>query len=233
MPFIEHDICKWVGSYVGEINNPAPWGLLAKIEESPATFSCMVLQFLDEFDTCFSVDVASWVDSMSLLYDQLPRLRDLLQACDCLFGIWIQGRDSASLARFNGQLLGDLYLAVRKFTETTGDNRGEEMMRIESLLRSEAQRHRITRSSSVGGDQDPDGVGDENHDDANQWSGWHYPGEWHKAFVLSAKNWTDAMRETWIPGRKAERDPLTPVRGKVRFLKSLLIARGVKEPVNR
>lgn len=63
------------------------------------------------------------------------------------------------------------------------------------------------------------------------WSGFFPPGLWYKPFGLSEQQWRKALRDEWIPAGLAQRDPLTPERGKVRFAKSLLDERGVTEPV--
>ncbi len=63
-----------------------------------------------------------------------------------------------------------------------------------------------------------------------EWSGFFPPGLWYKRFDMSPQLWRKALRKHWIPAGLAERDPLTPERGKVHFAKSLLEERGVTEP---
>ncbi len=62
------------------------------------------------------------------------------------------------------------------------------------------------------------------------WSGYHAPGLWYTAFNLESQKWRRALRKEWIPKKLAERDPLTPLRGDVRFLKTFLDSRGIIEP---
>ena len=62
------------------------------------------------------------------------------------------------------------------------------------------------------------------------WSGYHAPGLWYGPFDLAATQWRDALRDKWIPSGFAERDTLTPKRGKVRFKRAFLQQRGVAEP---
>lgn len=78
--------------------------------------------------------------------------------------------------------------------------------------------------------EDPNSIVTKEHEPTEVWSGFHEPGVWYKCFNLNGQRWRAALREVWIPAGQAERDPLTPNRGKVKFLKSLLATRGVKEP---
>ncbi len=124
-----------------------------------------------------------------------------------------------------------------------------EASEIGRSLSSEAKANTVRGGEMLASDSHPDDAVPIQHGNANRlasavnadaspntdvplWSGYHAPGLWQEAFNLEAVKWRAALRTDWIPSEVAKRDPLTPKRGPVRFLKSFLDERGVIEPRN-
>lgn len=152
-------VLAWLESIAGgPIDQGNQWQVLAEFEKSPPMFSYMLLQFLDEFESCFGMNVEHWVDSLYLLYERCPQLRDLMRVSDCFYGVWLLAKDHKIFEGFDGELLSHLFFALRKFAgaceigdgeslfavriisdEYDGDP-GTMVLQISSKLRDEAER---------------------------------------------------------------------------------------------
>ena len=161
-------IREWIEEYTGDISDPNHWRLIARLVDRPNDLHCMIHLLLDEFDSCFGINVSDWVDVLYPVFDHRDKFHELLQLIDILHAAWVQGQDIKGLGEFRGQLLSDLRVAVHDFIKEGPEyvldnsgpieevamirgNCGHEIVRIVSELRDEANMHLPAQARSGNG----------------------------------------------------------------------------------
>lgn len=113
-------IRRWLEEFTGDLHMPNRWRLYARLEESPKTFPLMVLCFLDEFSSCFRMNVEYDVDVLSIDFDRQIDLEDLLRVAEFLHQAWVDCQHISVMKSFQGSLVDSLRTATLEFIEDGG-----------------------------------------------------------------------------------------------------------------